>query len=147
MAHDVLAAGTNQRFSHTHTTTGTPDAIWGLWTNPASWANWDDGLKSATMTGGFTQGATGKLTPLKGPDASFEIVSLDHGVSYEFATKMPGARLHVLRELTEEEPTTFRHTVWFAGPLSWLWSRLYGKQFRTALPPTMRKLGDQAASR
>lgn len=144
MQHDELAAGTNQRFSHTETAEGPREAIWQLWTDPSTWENWDDGLKTASVNGKFAQGATGTITPLKGPDASFEVVSLEQGVRYEFVTKMPGARLHVHRELLDGERTTFRHTVWFSGAMAWLWSRLYGKQFRSALPPTMHKLAQQS---
>lgn len=137
---DDLAKGTNQRFHHTQQTTATPDAIWARWSDPASWGEWDKGLKQADLTGRFEVGATGTIVPLKGPKASFVIESVNPGVSYTFATSMPAATLRVERELLNGTTTTFRHTVWFDGPMAWLFSRLYGKQFRAALPPTMREL-------
>lgn len=135
-----LAQGTNQRFHHTQHTTAPPEAIWARWSDPSTWGEWDKGLKRAQLTGPFEVGATGTIIPLKGPKASFVIESVEPGGSYTFATAMPAAKLRVQRELLDGPTTTFRHTVWFDGPMAWLFSRLYGKQFRAALPPTMREL-------
>ncbi len=137
---EELAAGTNRRFHHTEHTDAASDEIWARWSDPETWGDWDKGLQRAELNGAFEVGAAGTITPLKGPKASFVIESLDPGVSYTFATAMPGAKLRVQRELLAEPTTTFRHTVWFDGPMAWLFSRLYGKQFRAALPPTMRQL-------
>ncbi len=137
---DEIAAGTNRRFEHVVETTAPREAIWERWTTPATWGEWDQGLKTATIDGDFIEGATGAITPLKGPKSSFVVSSLIAGASCTFATSMPGATLHVQRDFIESDTTTFRHTVWFDGPMAWLWSRLYGKKFRRALPPTMRGL-------
>lgn len=135
-----MAEGTNQRFHHTRTTTAEPEAIWARWSDPTTWGDWDKGLKSAQLDGAFELGATGSITPLKGPNASFSIEAMEPGISYTFATDFPGAKLFVQRELLDAPDTTFRHTVWFDGPMTWLFSRIYGKKFRTALPPTMDEL-------
>lgn len=135
-----LAEGTHQRFHHTEQTTAPPEAVWARWSTPASWGDWDYGLKQAHLAGQFEAGAKGTIIPLTGPKARFVIEALKPGVSYTFATAMPGAKLRVQRELLDGPTTMFRHTVWFDGPMAWLFSRLYGKQFRAALPPTMRAL-------
>ena len=143
MAQD-LAEGTNRRFHHTESTSASPEEIWARWSNPTTWGDWDKGLQKANLDGTFQVGAKGTITPLKGPKAAFEIESLEPGVSYTFATAMPGAKLRVQRELLAESPTTFRHTVWFDGPMAWLFSRIYGAQFRAVLPATMRQLATLA---
>jgi len=138
----ALAAGSNRRFHHTETTTATRPAIWARWSDPATWGDWDKGLKAAAIDGPFGVGASGWITPLKGPKAAFLIEEMDPEVSYTFATSMPGAKLRVRREFvaTASGETVFRHIVWFDGAMAWLFSRLYGKQFRRALPPTMQAL-------
>ncbi|MGB5952160.1 MAG: SRPBCC family protein [Ornithinimicrobium sp.] len=144
---EPLAAGTNQAFAHTEITSGTRDDVWALWTDVPTWGQWDSGLKDAVLNTDFAPSATGTIVPNSGPKASFRIVEVDDGSSYTFVTSMPGATLSVRRELLDAHATTFTHTVWFEGPLSWLWSRLVGRSFRKQLPPTMQRLAQLAAQR
>lgn len=140
-----VANGSNRRFEHAETTEGSRSAIWNLWTDVESWEQWDDGLKEARLDGPFGVGATGTIVPNSGPAATFEITEYEDTSSYTFRTKMPGAKLNVRREFIEGASTTFRHTVWFEGPLTPIWAVLAGRQFRRQLPPTMRKLAELAA--
>lgn len=135
-----LAEGTNRRFHHEERTAASRAAIWARWSDPASWGEWDRGLREAELQGPFEVGGVGTIVPHKGPRARFTLEAVEPGVSYTFATAMPGAKLRVERQLLDGPTTTFRHTVWFDGPMAWLFSRLYSKQFRLALPPTMRAL-------
>lgn len=145
-----LAAGSRQRFHHVETTQAAPSAVWAQWSDPSGWGKWDKGLKAAVLDGPFETGAVGTITPLKGPKSRFVIEEVDPGRSYTFATSLPGAKLRVRRDFVERSPgigeTAFRHTVWFDGSMAWLFSRLYGNQFRVALPPTMRALALVAES-
>lgn len=137
--------GTNRHFHHTESSAGTPAAVWALWTDVASWHCWDQGLKRASIDGPVEVGAQGALVPNRGPKTTFEITDLRPCRGYTFATRLPGARLHVRRELLDGPVTTFSHTVWFDGPLAGLWARLSGPGFRRQLPPTMRRLAELAA--
>lgn len=139
-----MAAGTSRRFSHVVETAATRDAIWARWTTPATWGEWDQGLKDARIDGEFVEGASGVITPLKGPKSSFVVTAVNPGSLCTFVTSMPGATLQVQRNFLEGDKTAFRHTVWFDGPMAWLWSRLYGRKFRRALPPTMLGLASKA---
>lgn len=140
------ASGTNRRFEHTHSTTADRAEVWRLWTDVSSWRRWDQGLKDAALDGPFVEGAAGTIVPNAGPTTSFTITDLDPGVGYTFASKLPGSRLNVRREFVNGQSTSFRHTVWFDGPLAWLWALLVGRSFRRQLPPTMRRIAEQATS-
>lgn len=140
----VLAEGTNRAFSHEVTTTAPPETIWALWTDAGTWKDWDKGLKSASHEGAMTIGSKGKIIPLEGPSAKFEVISLEPGKSYSFRTGLPLASLTVERAITGTEPTRFQHTVSFSGPLAGYWSGQFGPGFRAALPPTMEALADLA---
>lgn len=102
-------------------------------------------MKGASLDGAPAVGAKGALVPRSGPRTTFEITELRHGLGYTFVTRLPGARLHVRRELLDGPVTPFCHTVWFQGPLSGVWARLSGPGFRRQLPPTMRRLAELAA--
>lgn len=140
----VLAEGTNREFSHEVTTTAPPEAVWALWTDARTWKDWDKGLKSADQEGAMAVGSKGKIIPLEGPSARFEVTALEAGHSYSFRTGLPLASLTVAREITGTEPTRFRHTVSFSGPLAGYWAGQFGPGFRAALPPTMETLAQLA---
>ncbi|MGL4239446.1 SRPBCC family protein [Tabrizicola sp.] len=135
-----IASGTNRDFSFTIQTSA-PDRIWKFWTDPATWGDWDQGLKSASMQGSMHLGSTGQITPLSGPTSKFKVVSFDAGQSYAFETRLPMASLHVARSFNPDR-SAFTHHITFRGPLAFAFARMFGPGFRRALPPTMRKLAD-----
>lgn len=135
-----IAAGTNRAFSHTAATAASPEAVWRLWTDPATWKDWDRGLKDASAEGPLRLGATGRIVPLSGPPARFDVTEYDEGRSYAFATRLPLARLVVRRLFVGTAPTRFRHEVSFEGFLAGFWAAQFGPRFRAELPPTMEAL-------
>ena len=140
ISQQTVAAGLNQSFSHTLTTSASSEAIWELWTNIETWKSWDLGLKDAQIEGPFSLGAKGKIIPLSGPPADFVVTQYDAGKMYAFSTKLPFATLNVRRTIIGIAPVVFRHDVSFTGPLAGFWASRFGPAFRTALPPTMAKL-------
>jgi len=127
-------------FSHTLSTELSPAVIWAIWTAVDRWPTWDSELKSARLDGEFCLGATGQLTPNRGPALRFEISALELDKSYTFTTRLLLCRLHVRRFLTFDDELRFTHEVSFEGPLAFLFSWLLGRQFRRVLPDVMRSL-------
>lgn len=135
------AAGSNRRFSHQRSTTAPRERIWALWIGVEGWPAWDLGLKAAKLDGpAIRLGATGRLTPASGAPSSFEVTRFEPGEAYAFATQLPLARLIVERGFVDGPRTTFRHEVWFDGPLAGFWAALLGPQFRRQLPPSLDRL-------
>lgn len=129
------------RLLHTQTTTAPPERIWALWTDVDRWPLWDIDLKSSVLDGPFEAGTTGFLEPMRGPGARFEIDWVEHGVGYQFTTKLPLCRIIVRRELNAQQGTTrFTHCVEFTGPLSPIFGRVLGRQLRRRLPEAMQNL-------
>ena len=136
-----LAEGTPRAFSHTLTTSASPEAIWALWTEPHTWPQWDPELAGAELVGEWREGARGTLRPTSGPRAR---VTVTHVAEREttFSTKLPLASLRVTRRWEDAAEGRIRitHEVSFhglaAGPLA---SRL-GPGFRRALPRAMASL-------
>ncbi len=143
---DTIATGTNRRFHHTATTTGTAADVWRLWTDVSLWKRWDTGLADATIDGPFEQGAVGTIIPKRGRDAGFTVTDLDPGVAYTFATDLPGARLCIRRDFVEGPATTFRHIVWFEGATARIWAAVLGRGFRRELPAAMAILSERASA-
>lgn len=132
------------KFSSERATRAAPSAVWRLWTDPATWAQWDRGLKRAETDQPLTLGVTGTIIPLSGPQARFKVIGWVEGESYRFATRLPLASLVVDRGFISMEPVRFKHTLWFEGPLARLWSALLGQRFRAELPPTVAALAGLA---
>ena len=141
---DDVAAGTNREFSHTLSTSAHPDAVWRLWTDVSTWKDWDKGLKDAELSGPFVKGAQGKIIPLSGPPARFDVTECDKEQGCAFETHLPFARLEVRRSFASRDPVAFRHDVKFKGALAIVWAGLLGAGFRKALPPTMQALAECA---
>lgn len=135
---DEIAPGTNRDFSFT-VATSNPDAVWDLWTRPITWGRWDRGLKSASLEGTMALGSIGQIVPLSGPASQFKVVSFDPEKSYAFETGLPGSVLRVDRFFNADR-TQFTHRVSFSGLSAFVFSRMFGQEFRRALPPTMRQL-------
>jgi hypothetical protein len=128
------------QFTAEQDTSASSTTIWRLWTDPASWGQWDRGLKRAEANQPLALGATGAITPLSGPAARFEVTGWTEGDGYRFTTRLPLAALVVDRAFVTKEPVRFVHTVWFEGPLARMWSALLGRRFRAELPPTVAGL-------
>ena len=43
------------------TTSARPEAVWALWSDPATWSSWDPAVQDVTLEGGFAQGAGGTM--------------------------------------------------------------------------------------
>jgi hypothetical protein len=140
-----LASGTNRVFFHEVETSADPAAIWRLWTDVSTWREWDKGLKDAELEGAFAAEARGRIIPLSGPPARFDVTAYNEGTSYAFETRLPFARLEVRRSLVGANPTRFRHDVTFKGALGGFWASRFGPGFRKALPPTMEAIAEIAA--
>lgn len=54
-------------------TTASPAAIWRLWSDTGSWAQWDPPVERVVLDGPFRVGTTGTLTLAGGIEAAFEL--------------------------------------------------------------------------
>lgn len=139
----MKAAGTNKKFSHTETTTATPEDVWAVWTDVDNWGSWDTELVGAE--GAVDRlGAQGTIIGASGRRSPFTVTEFNEGVSYAFRTKLPGGALVVRRVIETENPTRFSHYVSFEGVGGTLLSFVLGPQFRRALPATMQLLSARA---
>lgn len=118
--------------------------IWRLWTDVTTWKRWDQGLADATIDRAFIKGAAGTIIPNSGPTTKFTITEIDPDASYTFVTKLPGAKLLIRRDFVDGPDTSFRHAVWFDGPLAAIWATILGRGFRRQLPSSMTLLANEA---
>ncbi|MEM0963437.1 MAG: SRPBCC family protein [Bacteroidota bacterium] len=136
------ATGTNRAFVHTLLVAASPEAVWQIWTDVDGWPRWDTELREARIDGDFAEGTRGRLQPISGPSASFEITDLDPGHSYTIRTRLPMAGLYVRRSWAPagEGSIAITHEVWFGGLLAGLFASRLGPTFWQALPGVMERV-------
>ena len=139
---NVIAEGTNTRFSHVAVAKAQPEAVWRLWTHVDTWPRWDTELESARLDGAFLVGAKGALKGKGAPEASFEVVAFEPLVRNQISTALPlGGRLVIERRLEQgTDGTRFTHEVRFTGFGGWLLSPFFGPRYREALPKVMARI-------
>ncbi|MEL6132834.1 MAG: SRPBCC family protein [Bacteroidota bacterium] len=132
---------TKHSFHHTEITSLSPTSIWNAWTDVPTWPEWDSGLQSATLEGGWQIGAKGKITPDKGPKVKFEVVEFVKGQSYTLKMPLPLGSFYLHRFLTEKDgQTQFTHQIYFKGLTAGIFANSMGKRYQTLLPPVMQAL-------
>ena len=141
LATTATAQPTGYRFSHTDSTSASPDRIWDIWTDVPNWKQWDTGLKEARLEGDFATGAKGTLIPDRGPKSRFVISELVPGQSYTFRTRIPFGWLVVKRTLkTAPDRTYFTHDVEFTGLLKRVLGQRLGRRYRVMLPTVLQTI-------
>ncbi|MGB3588490.1 MAG: SRPBCC family protein [Tunicatimonas sp.] len=117
--------------------------VWDLLIDVSRWKDWDTELKTSTLNGKFTLGATGELIPKKGPKLKFHISELVPGKFYTFKTKMPVGYLVIKRTLAYRDKTTyFTDDVQFTGALKQIFGVMLGRGFQASLPEVMKNFKD-----
>lgn len=129
------------KFSHTEKTIASPEALWALWTDVPNWKQWDKGIRSATISTVFSEGAKGKLVPDKGPKTRFVIRHVVPGQSYHLYTSIPFGKLIVRRSMKQtDEGILFTHEVEFTGLLKQFFAKKFGSRYKAMLPEVMKEI-------
>jgi hypothetical protein len=129
------------RFCDEITVKSSPIRIFELYKDVSNWRRWDPEVKSSELEGNFEIGAYGRLKPRKGPDAEIKIVALEENRSFTVQSSLPLCVLTFEHELRPSgELTRVIHRVHFDGPLSFLFYKLLGRQFRKGIPAALRGL-------
>jgi hypothetical protein len=111
-----------------------PDAVWRRWTDPATWGEWDRGLRSASLDGPFVAGASGTVVGLDGRRSRFVVDEVVPGERVRWHVPLPLARMELERTLADGAA---EHRVRFTGPAAAVWARVLGRRFRPLLGPTV----------
>lgn len=132
--------GTNQRFEITATTTASGEAVYRLWSDPATWTSWDALVDRASLSGAGV-GARGKLKGKSGPESTITVTVAEPGRRFAYAATGPGVRILYEREYVAGSPARITHRVTFSGLVGGaLAGGNLGRQFREGLPAQMNRI-------
>lgn len=131
----------------TQKTTATPAAIFALWSDVDNWASHDDGIEWARLIDKFEIGGHYVIKPKGGPKTETEILVVKPNESFIDVSHLFGARLRFDHETVQSNGVTSVSIVMtLSGPLSWLWSKILGKNQQADLEKSTAKLLKKAES-
>lgn len=118
-----------------------PQDVFALYKDVPAWPTWDPDVRSSSINGTFSSGATGKLKPSSGPEARITFTEVVTDRSFTVVSRLPLCVMRFEHELSPKaEGTIATHRVSFFGLLSPFFSRVIGNQIRKGLPQTMAGL-------
>lgn len=118
-----------------------PEKVFALYENVAAWSSWDPDVKTSSIEGSFSSGASGSLQPSSGPKVRIKFTEVMPNRSFTVESKLPLCVLRFEHELTLlPSGTNAKHRVTFQGLLSPFFGRVIGSQIRKALPNAMQAL-------
>jgi hypothetical protein len=132
-------------FEYTHPTNARPDAIWRLWSDVASWPDWDVDLEVVTLDGDFAAGARGTLKP-KGMDVfPFVLTRAERDRGYSDETPLDGAVLRFDHDLVPTDAgTLIRQRVTVDGPAANEYFAPLAANTILDIPQALVRLADKA---
>ena len=130
------------------TTTATKEQIWKLWTDVPNWNIWDKDLETSEIFGDFKKGAKGVLKPVNGPKTKFTMTECEPLKSFTDRTFLPLCKMDFVHIMTETpDGLEITHKVVMTGFMTFIFSKLVGKNIEKGLPEAVEKLIDIAEKR
>ncbi len=124
-------------------TTATAAQIWAIWSTPASWPKWDDGIEWVKLEGSFANGSKGVMKPAGGPKVKFELLEVETQRRFKDRSFLPLTKLDFIHTYTPAvagQKAKITHRVEMRGLLTPLFSRVIGSNVKKGLPGAMKKL-------
>lgn len=116
-------------------TAASPQAVWGLWANPARWADWNDRIAAAELDGPLVEGARARIRFRHSPRAlDFAVTRLERGRVFVDETRLPGVVMgHEHRVERRDGRTVIRNRLYIRGPAARVWAALMGRGMRASV--------------
>ena len=136
------------QYEHSIETAACPKAIQRLYSDLATWPEWDKGIAQVTLDGPFAAGTAGELTPAGQTPLPFRLLEVrpDGGFDDETAIPEMGIVLRFAHRLVvlADGRTRITHKVTIDGPAADTLGPRIGASMTTGIPDTMASLAGRA---
>jgi len=124
----------------------TPQTVWRIWSNPATWSEWNPDVVSAKLDGPFGAGATGEMTTKAGGTHRIRIAAVELGRSFRLETSpLPLTRFaFTCRVAANSSGSTISQGLAMQGPLAPLFAPMMGKRIADSFGPILKGLATKA---
>lgn len=124
-----------------------PRAIWeSAYADVSAWPKWNAEIKSASLDGPLSSGATARIVFRTGLRLRFHVVEYEQGRLFTDEARLPGARMghRHLVESIDGGGSRLANTIYIEGKLAPLWRRVMGPRAARALPAAQRAVAAMA---
>jgi ligand-binding SRPBCC domain-containing protein len=131
-------------WSHSVTTSATPEQVWPLYADVRRWLEWDSGLVSVTLDGDFVVGSRGTLGVEGQPPLEWELTEVQAHALFTDVTEIPGVATltFVHRIEAADGGSVITHEVRIDGPAA----EQLGPNVTADTPEAMERLAELAAA-
>lgn len=131
-------------FQHTVETSASPQAVWRLYSDVATWPTWDAAVERLTLDGSFEPGAVGTFK-LHGQDPlEFRLLEVEPERGFMDETSIPGGvvRFRHRIEALDDGQVRLTHAVEIEAPAPL--AEQLGAKITAGVPETMIRLAELA---
>ena len=115
--------------------------IWNLWKDVENWKLWDDSVEYSTLNGNFESGTKGILKSKNGPKSTFVLKDCVQLKSFTTQSSLPFGKMNFVHLILEQNnELEIIHRVEMNGLLTFLFSKIIGKEIEKSLPEAVNKL-------
>jgi hypothetical protein len=131
-------------WSHSVTTSATPEQVWPLYADVSRWLEWDSGLVRVTLDGDFVVGSRGLLGVEGQPPLEWELVEVVENALFTDITDIPGVATLTFVHRIEPSATgsVITHEVRIVGPAA----EALGPNVTSDTAECMERLAELAAA-
>jgi hypothetical protein len=115
--------------------------IWDKYKDVQNWNQWDQTVESSEIFGEFSEGTKGKLKPVDGPEADFQITTMTKYIYFSNRSRLPFGFIEFEHSIADDGVIrTITHTINIGGFSAPLFSLILGKTLSKGLAETMINL-------
>jgi len=126
-------------------TKASPRAVWKIWSDTSTWAQWNPDVQSMKLNGPFASGTTGTMTNKQGAH-EIQLEDVVPGKSFRLETSViPLTRFSFeCRVVGEAGKTVVSQGIRVKGPLGAIVGGMMGKQIANSFPALLQGLAKKA---
>ncbi|MDR0747435.1 MAG: hypothetical protein LBE89_06035 [Helicobacteraceae bacterium] len=116
-------------------------SIWALWSDVESWKSWDDSVEYSAINGAFRDGTKGTIKAKNAPESPFILIDCAMLESFTAKASLPLGKINFIHTMAEDNgEVVLTHRVEIDGLLTFLFSKIIGKDMERAIPAALNKL-------
>jgi uncharacterized protein YndB with AHSA1/START domain len=127
-------------------TNATPATVWTVWSDTATWQEWNPDVQSMTLNGPFAAGTTGTMKTKQGT-RQIQLTDVVPGRSFQLETTViPLTRFAFVCQVAAGAAgkTTISQAIRVGGPLGGLVGGMMGRQIADTFPALLQGLARKA---
>ena len=133
---------------HSIETTAVPESIWRLWSDVATWPDWNDDIERIEISGPFAAGSTIAMTPIGQDTVKLRITEVSEPHLFVDEADVGDAVVRTVHRIDrlENERSRVTYRMEITGPAADQMGPRLGPQISSDFPQTLVALVERAAS-